>query len=148
MYVGLADGYCRQGSTGGSYLVYEVEKYTKVTALNNITPVIKNQLYAHPKECRTSNNAEARTLHDLIARLQTEHLLHPSNNILILSDSQVCIRIITGEYKCHSPALRSVIQNIWNIGAKFKMLYDMPISKAMRIEHISGALQKAGPIAH
>lgn len=148
MFVGLADGFCKQGSTGGSYLIYKVDNFTTVQNLNNLIPIIKNQMYSHPKECRTSNNAEARTLRDLIERLQTENILHPTNDILVLSDSQVCIRLIKGEYKCHSPALKAIIQQIWQIGQRFKMLYDAPISTTLKIEHISGVDQKAGPIAH
>jgi hypothetical protein len=154
MFIGLADGFCKNSITGGSYIVYdnvtELDPKSKneFLKLNDLTPYITKCLYYHPKECRTNNNAEARTLHDLLICMRDNNILHPNNQILLLSDSKIVIQMVKGIYKCKSAALRSVIRNIHGLASWYRTIYNIPISKTVHIEHVPGVWQKLGPIKH
>lgn len=156
MYVCLADGFCNTCNTGGSYMCYSMPNVNffnykdKATflKLNALTPQIKQHKYSHPKHIRTNNCAEAQTIYDCLEHLHNDNILHPNNRILLLTDSQICLRLIYGIYKCRSPALKDIINQIKSIGTRFKVLFNEPIKTCLRIEHISGVYQKAGPIQH
>lgn len=156
MYICLADGFCSKSNCGGSYFCYNLPNITffdykdKQTfiQLNNLSPQIKQHKYDHPKHIRTNNCAEAQTIYDCLEHLHNDNILHPANKILLLTDSQICIRLITGIYKCRSPALKDIITQIKNIATRFKVLYDTPIKTCLKLDHISGVYQKAGPIQH
>lgn len=149
-YVGLADGFCKACKAGGSYMLYNYDKNNDIQLedlLSLSNPIIRRHRYLHPKNIRTNNSAELLTIYDLLAQMSSDYL-NPDNKVLLLSDSEVSLKLITQVYKCHSAGLKLILNKIWNIGKRFKNNYNLPISTCLNFKHIPGDWQKLGPIGH